>query len=119
MSTDFSPVPGPTLYLNTHTEGDTIVVLCKGQLVAGTAGEFHRQVKDLFPQHARIILDLTDVGQMDSSGLGAIAGLYVSSKVAGCSLELINLSKRVRELMSLTNILLLFEHAGKHNVRVG
>lgn len=119
MSTDFSSPPGPTLFLHTHTEGDAIVVQCKGQLVSGTAGKFHTEVKALFPQSSRLILDLTDVAQMDSSGLGAIAGLYISAKVAGCGLELINLSKRVRELMSLTNILLLFEHAGKHNVRVG
>jgi anti-anti-sigma factor len=56
---------------------------------------------------------------MDSSGLGAIAGLYVSAKAAGCRIELINLSQRIRELMSLTNILLLFESVGEHNIRLG
>ena len=119
MASDSLPPPTPILSLNTFAQGDAIVVQCKGRLISGTAGELHSEVKALFPRTRHVILDLTDLVQMDSSGLGAIAGLYVSSKAAGCRLELINLSKRIRELMSLTNILLLFEPAGEHNIRVG
>jgi len=96
-----------------------MVIECNGQLVSGTAGELHSVVKDLFPRTKHVILDLTGIKQMDSSGLGAIAGLYISAKAIGCRIELINLSQRVREMMSLTNLLLLFEPAGQHNIRVG
>ena len=64
------------------------------------------------------MLDLTDLSYMDSSGLGSIIGLYVSAKTAGTRLEMINLSKRVRELFSITNALSLFEVCGEQNVRI-
>jgi|HubBroStandDraft_3_1064219.scaffolds.fasta_scaffold859306_1 anti-sigma B factor antagonist len=119
MASDFAQAPTPVLTLNSFPKGDAIVVECKGKILSGTAGELHSEVKALLPRTKHVILDLTSVTQMDSSGLGAIVGLYISAKSAGCRLELINLSKRIRELMSLTNLLLLFEQCGEHNVRVG
>jgi len=38
--------------------------------------------------------------------------------MAGTRLEMINLSKRVRELFSITNVLSLFEVCGEQNVRI-
>ena len=72
----------------------------------------------MLPHTKRIVLDLTGLTYMDSMGLGAIASLYVSARTAGCRLELINLSKRVRELFSITNMLSLFEVCGDNSVRI-
>jgi anti-anti-sigma factor len=119
MASSFQPAPTPVLTLNSFAKDDAMVIECTGKLVSGTAGELHSEVKALLPRTKHVILDLTGVTQMDSSGLGVIAGLYISAKAAGSRLELINLSKRVRELMSLTNLLLLFEQCGEHGVRVG
>jgi anti-anti-sigma factor len=55
---------------------------------------------------------------MDSSGLGAIVGLYISSKRANCELQLINLSPRVRELLSMSNLVSLFEGCGRYGARL-
>jgi anti-anti-sigma factor len=41
---------------------------------------------------------------MDSSGLGAMVGLYVSAKTAKHQLKLINLNQRIKELFSLTRL---------------
>jgi anti-anti-sigma factor len=41
---------------------------------------------------------------MDSSGLGAIVGLYVSAKAANSRLKLINLNQRLKELFSITRL---------------
>ncbi len=65
-----------------------------------------------------VVLDLTDLVQMDSSGLGAIVGLYISSKRANCELQLINLSPRVRELLSMSNLVSLFEGCGRYGARL-
>jgi anti-anti-sigma regulatory factor len=51
-------------------------------------------------------------------GLGAIIGLYVSAKSAGVRLEVINLSARVRQLFSITNMLSLFEVCGDQTTRI-
>jgi len=46
---------------------------------------------------------------MDSSGLGAIVGLYVSAKRQGCALRLINLNQRLKELFRITKLAKIFE----------
>lgn len=118
MSTNAADLPTPGLSLRTHTQGDATVVQCSGRLTAGVTEVFHTEVKRLMPNAKRIVLDLTDVTHMDSSGLGTVAGLYFSAKAAGCNLELINLSKRIRELLSITNLLSLFEAYGEHSIRM-
>jgi anti-anti-sigma factor len=55
------------------------------------------------------VLDFTGVNYLDSSGLGMIVGLYISSKRGGCQLKLINLSPRVKELLSMTRLFEVLE----------
>jgi anti-sigma B factor antagonist len=56
----------------------------------------------MIPTTQRLVLDLTEVNYIDSSALGTIVGLYISSKRAGCQLKLINLTPRVKEVLSIT-----------------
>jgi anti-anti-sigma factor len=46
---------------------------------------------------------------MDSSGLGAIVGIYLSARRQECELTLINLNQRPKELFRLTNLAKIFE----------
>ena len=110
------------LTLITSTEADATGsftrIRCSGKLVTTSTGVLQSEVRGLLPGAKRIVLDLTDLGYMDSSGLGAIIGLYVSSKTAGGRLEVINLTTRVRQLFSITNVLSLFEVCGEQNLRL-
>jgi anti-anti-sigma factor len=108
----------PLLTVVTSTEGDTAIVRCTGKLVTGSTGILQAEVRGLLPGPKRIVLDLTELGYMDSSGLGSIIGLYVSVKSAGGHLEVINLSARVKQLFSITNVLSLFEVCGEQNIRI-
>jgi anti-sigma B factor antagonist len=117
MSTN-PPGSEAPLKLHTYPKDGAIIVECSGKLLSNVSSGFHSEVKALFPQTKCIVLDLTNLVQMDSSGLGAIAGLYVSAKSAGVQIQLINLSKRIRELLSLTHILALFEPVGEHCIRI-
>jgi anti-anti-sigma regulatory factor len=47
-------------------------------------------------------------------GLGALVRLYVSAKSKGCSLELVNLGKGIRQLLGVTNLLSVFTVIGEH-----
>jgi anti-anti-sigma factor len=67
----------------------------------------------------RIVLDLKEVPMMDSSGLGAVVTLHVSARTRGSKLEVINASKQIRDLFSMTNVLSLFEAAGRCGGRMG
>ena len=118
MSADPIDVPAPHLTLRIYTQEDATVVHCSGRLTGGDTDLLHAGVKRLLPHTKRIVLDLTDLNQMDSLGLGTVVGLYVSARAAGCRLELINLSQRVRQLLSMTNLLSLFEVCGDHGMRL-
>jgi anti-sigma B factor antagonist len=77
-------------------------------LVSGTHDAFYAEVRELIPSSKRIVLDLTDLAQMDSMGLGTLVRLYVSAKSGGCSLELINLGQKIRQMLAITNLLSAF-----------
>jgi anti-sigma B factor antagonist len=66
-------------------------------------------VRNLIPESKRVVLDLTDVTYMDSSGLGAIVGIYLSARRQKRELKLINLNQRVKELFRITNMAKIFE----------
>ena len=118
MSTNPAPIP-PPLTLAVSTEDDATIVKCTGRLTSGLTDILSVEVKKLIPSSKRIVLDLTDLTYMDSMGLGTVIRLYVSAKAAGTSLELINLSRRVRELLGMTNLLSVFETCGEHNIKFG
>ena len=104
-----------SLTLRTDLTPEGAFVRCSGRLTTSNAGLLHAAVKPLISRAGRVVLDLTDLTFMDSMGLGTIAGLYVSSKTAGCQFELINLSRRIRDLFTITHLLSLFEPAGESN----
>ena len=111
-------VPAPLLNLRIYPKDGAMVVECTGRVISGGTDELRHDVKALFAHSKHVILDLTNVTQMDSMGLGAIVSLYASAKAAGCDLKLINLSKRVREIFRVTNLLSVFEVYGEHVIRM-
>ena len=104
--------------LDVERKGSVAIVRCHGRLVAGVSDTLYTRVRELIPNSKRIVLDLTDLQHMDSMGLGALVRLYVSAKSAGCTLELINLGKRVRELLGMTNLLGVFTELGERGVSI-
>jgi anti-sigma B factor antagonist len=93
-------------------------VRCHGQVAGDRATRLRDQVKPLLGKEKKVTLDLTEVTFMDSLGLGVIATLYISGRRAGCQLEIINFSQRVRDLLSVSQLLSLFEPAGQSNIRM-
>ena len=76
--------------------GDASEERCSGGLVAGVNDRLYLEVSQLIPSSKRILLDLTDLTHMDSTGLGTLVRLYVSAKSAGCALQLFNIGKPIR-----------------------
>lgn len=106
------------LSVDIDRDGTTAVVRCGGKLVAGVNDFLYTEVRGLIPECKRIVLDLTELEYMDSMGLGTVIRLYASAKAAGCELELVNIGKRVRELLGITHLLSLFTVCGEHTIRV-
>ena len=109
-----STAPSPVFHYEIEKSTDDLnnavtTVKCSGRIVSETAGQLKEAVKPLIPAGGRILIDLTDVQHVDSSGLGALVGLKVSAVNAGyCRLELVNLTPRVADLLRLTKLTQLF-----------
>ncbi len=106
--------PEPTFHYEVQKSGDDTTgpittISCHGRLVSETSAQIKEVAKPLIPFGGHIVLDLTDVSYLDSSGLGTLVGLKVSAIREGyCKLELVNLSPRVKELLRLSNLTQLF-----------
>ena len=101
--------PAPELNLETLRTPDEITVRCNGRITSATSAQFQSTIRALLPETKSLVLDLTDVNHMDSSGLGAVVGLYVSAKRQRCALKLVNLSQRVQDLFRITKLAAVFE----------
>jgi anti-sigma B factor antagonist len=56
-----------------------------------------------------IIINLADVSYMDSSGLGELISAFTTAKNRGASLKLLNLTKRIHDLMEITKLYTVFD----------
>lgn len=111
--------PANALMLDVKRAGNTVVVKCDGKLVAGVNDILYARVSRLIPDSKRIVLDLTNLTRVDSMGLGTLVRLYVSARSAGCSLELVNLGKQVRQLLGTTGLMSVFVIIGEHGIKMG
>ena len=94
------------------------MIRCTGRLTSEYTDDLRQEFLRVLPGARRIVLDLSNLRHMDSSGLGMLVRLYVSAKSANCELELVNLNQRVRELLGLTNLLSVFGMCGKYLTRM-
>jgi len=104
-----TPNPISELNLETSRNPDETIVRCTGKVISSTSTMLQTEVRSLIPETKCIVLDLTGVTYMDSSGLGAIAGLYFSAKRQHSKLKLINLSQRLQELFRISKLAAVFE----------
>ncbi len=99
-----NPIPIAELNLETVRTPKETIVRCTGRITSGTSALLQTTVRSLMPETKCVVLDLTDVSDMDSSGLGAIVGVYLSAKRLNCELKLIKMNQRVQDLFRLTKL---------------
>ncbi len=97
-------VPTPELHLDAEKTETGTLFRCRGRITSSTTSLLRDTVRGVIAQNRDVVLDLSDVNYMDSSGLGALVGLWTSAKRAGRELKLISLSQRVKELLHLTSL---------------
>ncbi len=91
-------------------EGVSILDL-SGKIVLGEGDiQIKDRIRDLLADgQRRILLNLADVGYIDSAGLGAIISCYTTSKREGGQLKLVHLTKKVQDLLAITKLITVFE----------
>jgi anti-sigma B factor antagonist len=91
--------------------GDVVVLDLKGKVMLGEGDELLKdKVSSLLNQgYKKIVLNLAEVPYIDSAGLGEIVRTFTTVSRQGGSLKLLNLTKRITDLLSITKLLTVFD----------
>ena len=83
----------------------------KGKMTLGEGDELLKdKINSLIHQgQKKLLLNLEGVPYIDSAGLGEIVRTYTTVSRQGGSLKLVNLTKRITDLLSITKLLTVFE----------
>ena len=90
--------------------GVTILDL-KGKITHGEGDELLKKEIDSLIQkdQKKLLLNLEGVPYIDSAGLGEIVRTYTTVSRQGGKLKLLNLTKRIQDLLAITKLLTVFE----------
>lgn len=99
------------MHIQQRSVGDVTIIDMSGKMTLGEGDELLRdKVNSLVQQgQKRIVLNLAEVPYIDSAGLGEIVRTYTTVSRNGGSLKLLNLTKRIQDLLSITKLLTVFE----------
>ena len=98
------------LTLSCRVVGDFAIIRCSGRIVVGAEVDRLRQcIKDLDSDLTQIVLDLSDVTFIDSSGLGTLVRLLSGLRSRGGDLHLCHVPEVASKALKLTNLHTLFE----------
>jgi anti-sigma B factor antagonist len=87
------------------------VVDAVGRITLGEgASTFRDTIRDLAASgHKKLLLNLAEVSYIDSSGIGELVSGFTTVANQGGSVKLLNLTKRVQDLLQITKLYTVFE----------
>ena len=96
---------------STRQVGGVTIVDIGGQIVLGEESAALRNlVSDLLSKgHKKILLNLGDVNYIDSSGLGHLVSAFTSVRKQEGELKLLNLTKKVHDVLQITRLYTVFD----------
>jgi anti-sigma B factor antagonist len=91
--------------------GNTTVVDISGRITLGEGSALLRGLVRQLLDHGRkhIVLNLADVNYIDSSGIGELVSSFTAVKKEGGELKLLNLTKKVHDLLLITKLFTVFD----------
>jgi anti-sigma B factor antagonist len=97
--------------LTTRQVGDVTVVDAVGRITLGEgASTFRDTIRDLANNgKKKLLLNLAEVSYIDSSGIGEMVSGFTTVTNQGGAVKLLNLTKRVRDLLQITKLYTVFE----------
>jgi len=99
------------LKISTRQVDGVNIVDCSGRITLGEGSIVLRDtVKDLLGKgQKKILLNLGDVNYIDSSGIGELVSAYTTVRNQGGELKLLNLTKKVHDLLQITKLYTVFD----------
>ncbi len=99
------------MQIEQRTVGSVMILDLKGKVTLGEGDEVLKdKINSLILQgHKKMLLNLAEVPYIDSAGLGEIVRTYTTVSRQGGQLKLVNLTKRITDLLMITKLLTVFE----------
>jgi anti-sigma B factor antagonist len=93
-----------------QVDGVTILDL-SGRITLGEGSvQLRDSIRDLLAKGSKLILlNLADVNYIDSSGIGELVSAYTTVRNQGGELKLLNLTKKVHDLLQITKLYTVFD----------
>jgi anti-sigma B factor antagonist len=91
--------------------GSVVCLDVQGRLVVTNDNERLKEkiIHLLFENHHKIVLNLQEVSQVDTSGLSALISVRQAVRRGGGEIKLLNVPRRIQDLLVLTRLITLFE----------
>jgi anti-sigma B factor antagonist len=91
--------------------GDVVILDLHGKILIGEGDDALREAVTKLADSGKtkILLNLAEVPYVDSAGLGEIVRTYTTVSRKGGKLKLLNLTKKIEDLLSITKLLTVFE----------
>jgi len=91
--------------------GDVTILDVEGKILLGEGDvQLKRKIDELIERkETKLLLNLANVPYMDSGGLGEIVRSYTTVKRASGELKLLNATKRISDLLTITKLITVFE----------
>ena len=97
--------------ISERKSGDVTILDVEGKILLGEGDvQLKHKMEELIEgKVTKILLNLANVPYMDSGGLGEIVRSYTTVKKAGGELKLLNATKRISDLLTITKLITVFE----------
>ena len=97
--------------ISERTASDITILDLSGKITIGEGSvKLREKVRQLLNDgKKKILLNLGDVSYVDSSGIGELVSSYTTTRNQGGQLKLLNLTKKIQDLLSITKLLTVFE----------
>ena len=99
-----------TIKIGTRQADGITVIDVSGRIALGEGEVLLRETVDnlLAKGQKKLLLNLAEVNYIDSSGIGALVGVYTAVRKQGGELQLLKITNRVRNLLQITKLLTVF-----------
>lgn len=110
-----------TMKANSRQVNGVTIVDLSGRITLGEGSVILRDsVRDLLSKgNKQIVLNLADVSYIDSSGIGELVSAYTHVRREGGELKLLNLTKKVHDLLQITKLYTVFDIKDDEAAAVG
>lgn len=100
------------MQLEQRMAGNVAIISVDGDITLNKGGDvlLKDKVQSLIQQGTKnIVIDLSRVAYVDSAGLGQLVQAYATTKNKGGALKLVNVTKKLKDLLVVTKLLTVFD----------